>query len=878
MLADRFLETYATESLKVMARRRGLRDAGSASKAVLIDYLSPRLFSREANRRLVEALPPGQRRLLAALKARGGRSNTLALSAAVASDAAQARSDLNELLELGLLLYPAEGGPLKYRLGECERVWMDRSAAAAVDPAAATGATPKLLAHPPARIRDEQLGLLLADLLLLLVGMERGRFEPPPATAARPDESGPWIDLAPRLLIAPDIDDASNGPHRPAAGATGRPRLLYLLAEEAGLLKVKNGRLTAGEAATRFFHQPRSTQAATLFRIFTRLQTWNEFTRIEEIVSRPLPDRIGKTHAPSPGRVARARARVLTALRRFDPERWYAFSALRREIKASHPQFLIRRGGAATAGHQYLGLGERGRGQTTRGLDLTADWDRVEGRFIARVLLEPLLWFGAVSLGFDETPEDEPSHLDAFRITREGAYLLGVSDALPGRRPAGRELVVQPDFDLLCLSPDPDTCLLHDLSRFAEFTGGDRVVRFTLTRPAAMRGFHDGWDVARITTRLDDAAAVPMPQNVAATMASWEEAYHRFRIVRRVTLVEDRSGTLTMDAGVLTGVSGARRLQPDLWRVPAGSGRRLARRLRDENRTVRCIDYATAPGHGLILGPMLRITRNERGTDWITEGLLRRCATPLGEDGTTWVLDRDVVAATCRDGLDASELLAMLEARSATVSPEIRVALAAWGQTGAEVSVGQVQLFVCRDADLLGRILDTPSLAQCLGEALGAGVFAVARGQVTRLRERLQAIGLRFTPGLRLPAENRPAGDESAGTANRHPSRVLRKGRRIEPGTGASTAPGAWSRPSDRLEGRDTSVSLHDLLRRAIVDRRAVRMIYRANGLVPGPREVFPLRLSGQDLVAYCRQRSVQRTYRLDRIISLEVLPGRGGG
>jgi hypothetical protein len=101
-----FLDGYATESLKTMARRRGWRDAGGAGKAALIAFLEPRLFSRDANEQLILSLPDRQKKLLAALKARGGEAAIVTLTATVEGDSEEVTTDIRDLVELGLMLYP----------------------------------------------------------------------------------------------------------------------------------------------------------------------------------------------------------------------------------------------------------------------------------------------------------------------------------------------------------------------------------------------------------------------------------------------------------------------------------------------------------------------------------------------------------------------------------------------------------------------------------------------------------------------------------------------------------------------------------------------------------------------------------------------------
>jgi len=70
------------------------------------------------------------------------------------------------------------------------------------------------------------------------------------------------------------------------------------------------------------------------------------------------------------------------------------------------------------------------------------------------------------------------------------------------------------------------------------------------------------------------------------------------------------------------------------------------------------------------------------------------------------------------------------------------------------------------------------------------------------------------------------------------------------------------------------------LVRRAIEERRVVRLLYHAfRRDAPDPRDVEPVRLvhlrDSWHLAGYCRLRQGIRLFRLDRIDRLEVLPER---
>ena len=747
MIAARLLERYAAGGLRIMARRRGFAAAATAPKAALIAFLEPRLFSPEANRRLVHALGPGPRRLLQALKARGGRARLVALAAAVEGSARETATDLRDLLELGLLLYPAdESGPL-WTLGAGERVWMDRSTADALEPVPGMRAPPRLLARPPAWTRGDPPGLLQADLVLLLAGLER--HEVRLLADGDPGLRG-WAALG-RGLLVPELVGAARAPED-----TGRLWFLYLLLDELGLVKVRGGRLVPAESAAGFFHGETDRQLAATAGAWRRLTRWNELTRVEELMQRPAAT--GVLDLPSPGRVLRARARVLAALRRFDPGRWYAFSALRREIKASHPGFLVPRPPAnGSAGHTYGDLGERGAGGTWHPLDRTADWDRVEGRFIARILLEPLGWLGAVESGFDAPPVagGSGSRVDAFRVTATGAFLLGGTAALPAPEPEAR-LIVQPDFHMLLLSAAPDPGLLHDLSRCAQFTGGDRVTRFTLSRASVLGGFRAGWDGARLRARLLEASGRALPQNVDETLTGWERSFQRFRIETSVSLIEAPAAAAPTLRRLARGRAGALApLGAGLWQVASSDRDAVLDGLRRAGVTVRRLNHATRTTRALESGPGLRIAVLATQLDWVSAALLARLATPQSPPGRVWRLDRRRVRAALRLGWTEEALRRGLESRAGTLSPEARLALHVWSIPRGQVRLERTALFSCADPDLAQRVLATPSLVAHLEREVAPGVWVIRSGEVEALRRGLRLVGL--APG-RGPSVVRGAG------------------------------------------------------------------------------------------------------------------------
>jgi hypothetical protein len=852
MPPNTFLDGYATESLKTMARRRGWRDAGGAGKAALIAFLEPRLFSREANEQLIRSLPERQKQLLAALKARGCEAAIVTLTATVDGDAEEVTTDIRDLVELGLMLYPArEASGRKYRLGECPRVWMDAAAAHAVKPAATQGDRPRLLATAPEDVSQACPGLLLADLVIVLNALERKRV-PPPEPGRVPGR--PWRDLAGLLLLPSEPPDED-------AGIAPRLAFIYALLETMGLVRVRSGRLVADPQAAGLFHGDRGELHRVIFDAWKRTHGWDEFKNIPEILPRPVPDEALGVHTPSTGRVSRARGKVLTALKRFSPGRWYAFSSLAREMKTQDPDFLIRRDGEdGQRGSTYRGFGQRGRGDTALPLDLTGDWDKVEGRFLARLLLEPLHWLGLVDLGLDLTSHGKTTQLDAFSLTPVAAFLLGATDTYPDSPHEAVPLLVQPDFTILCLSPEPDPGLLHDLAGFADYTGGDRVARFALSRESVQRGLHADMAAEDMKGILSRATGGSLPQNVTASLLEWQTSHHRFRLVQGVTLVEDPHGLVPRSSTATQVLDGlGTEIAPGLYRPLRADAASVRALLRPARIRMRHLDYAAGPARVLSFADDDVITCSPRGDDWLTRGLLESVAGPVPHEHGQWRIEPSKVRATVESGKTTREIIQALAARSAGVSARWRLKLTVWSRPTPTVAVAKAALFTCSDGQLRELILAVPELAAEIGEQIADDTFVVHPGRMTALRRSLRSFGL----ALRGEGSIRVATPASPSPARRGDD-------------DSSTLPFRWSRQEAAAGAAAGTAQLRFLLLRAVQARRKVRIQVRQNGKTSlRKREMAPLALDGSSLTARCERRGGQETIPLGQIQTVELLPAR---
>jgi hypothetical protein len=141
-------------------------------------------------------------------------------------------------------------------------------------------------------------------------------------------------------------------------------------------------------------------------------------------------------------------------------------------------------------------------------------WKSFLGIFLGRCLLS----LGGVEAGI--ASDGRPG----FRMTDVGRRLLGIPrDGLaPGvaeSRPAVQPLVVQPNFEIVFLSPSP--AVEAELGRFCERIGRDVGVLFRISRQSLQKAAAAGIDAERVMTLLAQSSRSPLPSNVVHEIRGW---------------------------------------------------------------------------------------------------------------------------------------------------------------------------------------------------------------------------------------------------------------------------------------------------------------------------------------------------------------------
>ncbi len=186
-------------------------------------------------------------------------------------------------------------------------------------------------------------------------------------------------------------------------------------------------------------------------------------------------------------------------------------------------------------------------GDHSRALSLDSDWEWVEGEWIAYLLGESLCWLGLTELGLDEKTQKPV----AFRFSTAGQeFLTGQPSAqtqateqqlveLAAHAPElARPLIVQPNFEVLVLSPLQNLPLLRQLDQFGVQASLGDVALYRINKESVLRGLRQGWESSAILKLLQENSRVPVAQNIETSLQDWGAAFERLILRPNSTLLE----------------------------------------------------------------------------------------------------------------------------------------------------------------------------------------------------------------------------------------------------------------------------------------------------------------------------------------------------
>ena len=205
-------------------------------------------------------------------------------------------------------------------------------------------------------------------------------------------------------------------------------RFAYLVLRLSDILYVENEAGSSGSALLRML--PNATmlllgmsRSEVLFELFTHWQRESSYREIFDLQEEGLRLRCRATPMNQPVLRAgeleaenkAARQALLILLAQAPTRHWIDFTAFARLVYRLNPTFLQRRQRAFPAPHWWI---EQEEGRPLQPA-LWNDWQRAEGRYLARLLQGPLHWWGISDLAFKED-----GRLQAFRLTPMSELLL----------------------------------------------------------------------------------------------------------------------------------------------------------------------------------------------------------------------------------------------------------------------------------------------------------------------------------------------------------------------------------------------------------------------------------------------------------------------
>ena len=226
--------------------------------------------------------------------------------------------------------------------------------------------------------------------------------------------------------------------------------------------------------------------------------TWNELFHIYSL--RPENISIWRNDPLT------ARHAVLHHLGDRDPDTWYRVSDFTMAVKRVDPDFQRPSGDYES---WYI------RDLTTNAyLSGFDSWSTVEGSLIQHTITGPLAWLGLTDVGA-ETPD---SPISAFRITRQGAAMLG--QQVEQVETSEERVILRPDFSAFV--PASQRYNRFQLARIADWVSSGEIFTYRITPRTLERARQQGITITRVLDFLQQVTDAPVPRTIEAALTRWD--------------------------------------------------------------------------------------------------------------------------------------------------------------------------------------------------------------------------------------------------------------------------------------------------------------------------------------------------------------------
>ena len=290
--------------------------------------------------------------------------------------------------------------------------------------------------------------------------------------------------------------------------------------------------------------------------------SWSELFQVREMAITRSAGEVIYKQAALQAELARGRRFVVRALAYLEPGRWFSFAELLRQLHGLEPGLpALRIPAAPPAGR----AARQARGSQSDWTDPPAplppaawaarfgpqrrvlqpgqedDWRALVGGFVARVMIGPLQWLGAIELALSPVHETLPDDqaIISFRLTALGHELLAPSTPLPALEPPPCPCLRLDQRLRVTPTAEAPAAVHARLRHFAVPTLTDEV---TLTYSLSPRAVAQDTDSSAATSALLDLLERhhegPLPRDAWATIKGWREHAGQVLLYPRVGVIE----------------------------------------------------------------------------------------------------------------------------------------------------------------------------------------------------------------------------------------------------------------------------------------------------------------------------------------------------
>lgn len=292
---------------------------------------------------------------------------------------------------------------------------------------------------------------------------------------------------------------------------------------EAGILQEEDGILVVGNNAEHFLKADLVTQCKILLKAYLESSNIYELDRIRE----------RKLKVEKNARLRGCRELVLKYLAQCPENSWISMSELLHFIKKNDRKYLTDVVGEILSYDDYHREYYSG----------NHSWREVDGRFVEDTFLEYLSAMGIVDVAvsgipYDDFRDDKYFTVEYFRLTKLGAFVLGVTDRYDYQeRVENYGFIIQPNYELIVAEGSMKNVHVLFLDKFAARVSEGEAGVYKISFSAIVNALEKDISVEEIIAYLQEYSSNGIPENVLITLKKWEFESKRIWI-RKATIVE----------------------------------------------------------------------------------------------------------------------------------------------------------------------------------------------------------------------------------------------------------------------------------------------------------------------------------------------------